>query len=147
MGNYVMTMNTYARGVEVNELTKPFVETYIKRFGETPTYTADTYSAILHSLVPSIEAVGSLDADKIVAHLETREYMVPSGRIKLEKDKQGRPTHDLTWGPGYLTSLGVQWQDGKLVAVWPNKWKAAPTAPEITYKGMVPFKIPPWMKK
>ena len=147
MGNYVMTMNTYARGIEVNEMTKPFVETYIKRFGETPTYTADTYSAILHSLVPSIEAVGSLDADKIVAHLETREYMVPSGRIKLEKDKQGRPTHDLTWGPGYLTSLGVQWQDGKLVAVWPNKWKAAPTAPEITYKGMVPFKIPPWMKK
>ena len=147
MGNYVFTMNTYARGIEVNEMTKPFVETYIKRFGETPTYTADTYSAISHGLVPSIEAVGSLDADKIVAHLENREYMVPSGKIKYEKDAQGRPTHDLTWGPGYLTSLGVQWQDGKLVAVWPNKWVAAAGAPEITYKGMVPLKLPPWMKK
>jgi branched-chain amino acid transport system substrate-binding protein len=147
MGNYVMTLNTYARGIEVNEMTKPFVETYFKRFGETPTYTADTYSQILDALVPSIEAVGSLDADKIVAYLETREYMVPSGKIKYEKDAQGKPTHDLTWGPGYLTSLGVQWQDGKLVAVWPNKWKATSTAPEVTYKGMVPLKLPPWMKK
>jgi branched-chain amino acid transport system substrate-binding protein len=147
MGNYVFTMNTYIRGVEYNEMTKPFVEGYYKRFGEVPTYTADTHTAIVEGLVPSIEAVGSLDADKIVAHMENREYMVPSGKVKYEKDAQGRPTHDLTWGPGYLTSLGGQWQDGKFVGVWPNKWKATPTAPEVTYKGMVPLKLPPWMKK
>ena len=147
MGNYVFTTNTYVRGVEYNSLTTPFVEGYYKRFGEVPTYTADTHTAIVEGLVPSIEAVGSLDADKIVAHLENREYLVPSGKVKYEKDAQGRPTHDLTWGPGYLTSLGVQWQDGKLVGVWPNKWVAAPGAPEITYKGIVPYKIPPWMKK
>ena len=34
MGNYIMTMNTYARNVRTNELTVPFVEGYIKRFGE-----------------------------------------------------------------------------------------------------------------
>jgi branched-chain amino acid transport system substrate-binding protein len=147
MGNYVLTLNTYARGVEYNDLTKPFVEGYYKRYGEVPTYTADTHTAIIETLVPSIEAVGSLDADKIVAHLENREYLVPSGKIKYLKDDQGRPTHDLAWGPGYLTSLGVQWQDAKLVAVWPNKWKMTPTAPEVTYKGMVPIKLPPWMKK
>ena len=50
MGNYVFTMNTYIRGVEYNELTKPFMDTYIKRFGETPTYTADTYTR--HCLRP-----------------------------------------------------------------------------------------------
>jgi len=147
MGNYVFTMNTYARGIEYNELTKPFMDTYIKRFGETPAYTADTYSAIIHSLAPAIEAVGSLDADKIVAYMETHEVLGPAGKLKYEKDAQGKPTHDLTWGPGYLTSLGVQWQDGKLVGVWPNKWVPAPGAPEVTYKGMVPLKLPPWMKK
>ena len=147
MGNYVFTANTYARGVDLNELTKPFMDTYIKRFGETPTTTTGTYAAILHGLTPNIEAVGSLDADKIVAHMENQESNVPSGRIKYEKDAQGRPTHDLTWGPGYMTGLGVQWQDGKLVGVWPNKWVAAPGAPEITYKGIVPYKIPPWMIK
>jgi branched-chain amino acid transport system substrate-binding protein len=147
MGNYVFTMNTYIRGVEYNDMTKQFVEDYYKRFGEVPTYTADTHTAIVEGLVPSIEAVGSLDSDKIVAHMENREYTVPSGKVKYLKDAQGRHTHDLAWGPGYLTSLGGQWQDGKFVGVWPNKWKASPTAPEVTYKGMVPLKLPPWMKK
>ena len=147
MGNYVLTMDTYVHGVEYNELTKPFMDTYEKRFKEVPTYTADTYTAIVYGLVPSIEAVGSLDANKIIAHMENREYKGPSGGVKYYKDAQGRHTHDLTWGPGYLTSLGAQWQDGKLVGVWPNKWKMDANSPEITYKGIVPYKLPPWMKK
>ena len=97
MGNYVFTMNTYARGVEYNDLTKPFVESYYKRFGEVPTYTADTHTAIKEGLVPSIEAVGSLDADKIVAHMENREYVVPSGKVKYEKDE--RVARPMIW-PG-----------------------------------------------
>ncbi|MGC1401462.1 MAG: ABC transporter substrate-binding protein [Thermodesulfobacteriota bacterium] len=134
MGNYV--------------LTKPFMDTYEKRFKEPPTYTAYTYAALVYSLVPSIEAVGSLDANKIVANLENREYMVPSGKVKYFKDAQGHQTHDLTWGPGYLTGLGVQWQDGKLVGVWPPpEWKMDANSPEITYKGIQPYKIPPRMHK
>ena len=46
---------------------------------------------------------------------------------------------DPVWGPGYLTSLGVQWQDGELKAVWPNGWEG------IAYPGMVSYKIPPYM--
>jgi branched-chain amino acid transport system substrate-binding protein len=145
MGNYVMTMDTYIRGVEYNELTKPFVDTYYKRFGETPTYTADTYTAIIYGLVPAIEALGTIDAEKLIPYMENRDFKTPGGRIKYLKDAQGKQTHDLTWGPGYLTSLGVQWQDGKLAGVWPYKWKAAEGAPEISYKGIVPYKIPPWV--
>jgi branched-chain amino acid transport system substrate-binding protein len=145
MGNYVMTMNTYARGVEYNELTKPFVSKYIKRFGEVPTYTADTYATIIYGLAPTIEEAGTLDADRLVAVLENRMYKVPGGRIKYTKDTEGRHLHDLTWGPGYLTSLGTQWQDGKLKGVWPYRWKASKEAPEITYKGIVPYKIAPWV--
>ena len=137
MGNYVMTMNTYARDVEYNELTKPFVDGYIKRFGEVPIYTTATRDAIL-MIAESAKRVGSLDADKIVAELEKWDEKGTAGRLKFDKN------HDPVWGPGYLTSLGVQWQDGKLVGVWPNKWKATPEAPEITYKGIVPYKLPPW---
>ena len=147
MGNYVMTMNTYCRGVESSVHTKSFVEGYYKRFGETPTYTADTYAAIVYNLAPAIELAGTLDADKLVPIIETREYISPSGTVAYIKDDKGRPLHDLKWGPGYLTSLGVQWQDGKLKGVWPNKWKASKDAPEITYKGIVPYKIPPWVIK
>jgi branched-chain amino acid transport system substrate-binding protein len=145
MGNYVVTMNTYARGVEYNELTAPFVDTYVKRFGETPTYTADTYAAIKYTLVPAIEKTKTLNADKLVAFIENDVYKTPGGTVAYFKDAEGRPLHDLRWGPGYLTSLGVQWQDGELKGVWPNHWKAAPEAPEVTYKGIVPFKIPPWV--
>jgi len=41
--------------------------------------------------------------------------------------------------------IAVQWQDGKPAGVWPNKWKVSANAPEITYKGIVDYKIPPWM--
>ena len=145
MGNYVTTMNTYARGVEYNELTKAFVDGYVKRFGETPTYTADTYSGIVYTLAPAIEKLGTLDPDKLVAFMENDVHKAPSGVIAYLKDAEGRPLHELRWGPGYLTSLGVQWQDGELKAFWPNKWKATPEAPEITYKGIVPYKIAPWV--
>jgi len=145
MGNYVMTLNTYNRDVEVNELTKPFMDTYFEKFGETPTYTADTYAAIIYGIVPAIEMTGTLDADRLVKVMEAREYKVPSGVVAYLKDDQGRPLHDLKWGPGYLTSLGVQWQDGKQVGVWPYKWKPAEGAPEVTYKGTAPYKIAPWI--
>ena len=145
MGNYVITDDTYARGVEYNELTKPFVDGYIKRFGEVPTYTADTYVAIVYSLAPTIEQAGTLDSEKIVSILENRVYKVPAGTIKYMKDAEGRQLHDLTWGPGFLTSIGTQWQDGKAMGVWPYKWKLTPDSPEVTYKGVVPMKLPPWM--
>jgi branched-chain amino acid transport system substrate-binding protein len=145
MGNYVSTLNTYCRGVEYNELTKPFVDGYVERFGETPTYTADTYTAIKYALAPTIEKAGTLDADALVAILENASYMAPSGKVEYLKDEKGNHMHELKWGPGNITSLGVQWQDGELKGFWPNKWKAVPAAPEVTYKGIVPYKIPPWV--
>jgi branched-chain amino acid transport system substrate-binding protein len=144
-GNYVFTSATFCRGVENNENTKAFVEGYVKRFGETPAYTAATYGAIKYGLVPSIEKVGTLDPDKIVAFLENYEHKNADATIKYTKDSEGKPLHDITWGPGYATGLAIQWQDGKQVGVWPNKWKLTPDAPELTYKGIVPYKIPPWV--
>ena len=144
-GDYVMTLNTYNRNVENTELTKPFVDKYVKRFGETPTYTADTYAAIIYNIVPVIEMTGTLDSDRLVKVMETREFKAPASNVAFLKDDQGQPLHDVKWGPGYATSLGTQWQDGKQVGVWPYKWKAAEGAPEIIYKGIVPYKIAPWV--
>ena len=146
-GEYVMTSNTYCQGVESNELTKDFVDAYVKKFGETPTYTSDTYSAIMYGLAPTIEEAGNLKPDVLVSILEKRGYKSTSGTVKYMLDPDGKPLHDLTWGPGYLTGIATQWQNGKIVGVWPYKWKLTPESPEVTYKGIVPYKIPPWVIK
>jgi branched-chain amino acid transport system substrate-binding protein len=141
-----MSTGTYARGQEYNELTAPFVEGYFKRFGETPSYTADTYSVIINTLAPAIEQAGTLDSDKIVPIMENRTFKAPSNNdVEYTKDPDGKPLHDLRWGPGYSTGNAVQWQNGKLVGVWPYRWKLTPDSPEVTYKGTVSVKIPPWV--
>jgi len=144
-GNYVFTSATFCRGVESNENTKAFLDSYVKRFGETPTYTAATYGAIIYGLKPSIEKTGTLDPDKIVAFLENYEHKNADATIKYIKDPEGKPLHDIAWGPGYATGIAIQWQDGKQVGVWPYKWRVTPDAPELTYKGIVPYKLPPWV--
>jgi branched-chain amino acid transport system substrate-binding protein len=132
-GNYVSTLNTYAE-VEITPRTIPFVQKFRKRFGFTPTYNAGTYDAI-HILKEALEKAGTVDADRLVPVLEKTEYVGTAGRLVFE------PTHDVKFGPGFTTGLGVQWQDGKLVAFWPSGWQG------VTYKGVQPFKIPPYMKK
>jgi branched-chain amino acid transport system substrate-binding protein len=99
----------------------------------------------VYGLAPTIEQAGTLDSDKIVSILENRVYKVPNGTVKYMKDAEGRPLHDLTWGAGFITGFASQWQDGKKAGVWPYKWKMTPESPEVTYKGIVPIKLPPWM--
>jgi branched-chain amino acid transport system substrate-binding protein len=132
-GNYAVTLSTYVRGVSYNELTQPFIEKYIKRFGELPTYTAVTYDAI-NILAKTIEEAGTIDAEKLIPIMEKSEYKGPAApKTKFDKN------HDVVFGPGYATGITLQWQDGKKKGWWPNGWKG------VTYKGMVPYKIPPWM--
>jgi branched-chain amino acid transport system substrate-binding protein len=130
-GNYTLTMNTYAR-VKMTDSTIAFFDKYKQRFKEAPNYTAGTYDA-LHILAQAIERAGTLDAEKVVAELEKTDYMGAAGKIVFTKD------HDVTWGPGFVTSIGTQWQDGKNECVWPDGWQG------IKYEGSVPYKIPPWV--
>jgi branched-chain amino acid transport system substrate-binding protein len=155
MAEYMMTSTTFARGVETNELTRPFVEAYVQRFGETPVMTAATHGAIKYMLMPAIEAAGSLEADKLIPYFQNNVHMMPTGNSAFLRDEQGRHTHDLAWGPGYQTSIAIQWQKGKMVAVWPHfKWMSPqwefsaepPETPnEMSFKGIQPYLIPPWV--
>jgi branched-chain amino acid transport system substrate-binding protein len=130
-GNYVMTLNTYAR-VKITKETIPFYDAYQKRFKEAPNYTAGTYDAI-GILKDAIEKAGTLDPDKLVPVIEKTDKMVAAGRFVFTKD------HDVKWGPGYITSIGTEWQDGKKMCVWPYKWQG------VTYEGTVPYKLAPWI--
>jgi len=131
MGNYDTSINTYAR-VEISPTTISFYDKFAAKAGEFPTYNAGTNDAI-QILAAAIERAGTLDSDKVVAELEKNDWFGAPGRIVFNKE------HDVTWGPGYVTATGTQWQDGKLMCVWPVNWEG------ITYKGAVKYKIPPWV--
>jgi len=138
-GAYETTLNTYAR-VAVTDETIDFFDTFVARFGEIPIYTAGTYDA-LYVLKDAIESADTLDSDAVVTALEATDFSGPAGRLVF----MGRDTvtpHDVTWGPGYVTGLGVQWQDGELVCVWPN---AGGKLGPLEYEGTVDYILPPWV--
>jgi len=131
LGNYDLSINTYAR-VEMSPATIPFYDKFTAKIGEFPTYNAGTNDGI-QVLAAAIERAGTLDSDKVAAELEKTNILGAPGRLVFTKE------HDITWGPGYVTATGTQWQDGKLMCVWPVDWEG------ITYKGAVKYKIPPWV--
>ncbi|MBI5523188.1 MAG: ABC transporter substrate-binding protein [Desulfarculus sp.] len=130
-GEYTVTVNTLAR-VKITDKTIPFYDKYLERFKEAPNYTAGTYDA-LFLIKEAVEKAGSTDSDKVVTELEKVDSLDTAGRVVFDK------SHDITWGPKHITSIGTQWQDGKMLCVWPNGWEG------VTFEGTVPHKLPPWV--
>jgi branched-chain amino acid transport system substrate-binding protein len=138
-GAYEMTLNTYAR-VEITDETIPFYDSFVAEFGEIPIYTAGTYEA-LYILKAAIESADTLDADVVVTALEATDLIGPAGRLAYMAANTTTP-HDIIWGPGHVTGVGVQWQDGVLECVWPN---AEGSLGELEYEGTVDYILPPWV--
>ncbi len=138
-GEYETTLNTYAR-VEITDDTIPFYDSFVAEFGEIPIYTAGTYEA-LNILKAAIESADTLNAAAVVTALEATDLIGPAGRLVYMGTDTATP-HDITWGPGYVTGLGVQWQDEELVCVWPN---AGGSLGELEYEGTVDYILPPWV--
>ncbi|MBI4797996.1 MAG: ABC transporter substrate-binding protein [Desulfarculus sp.] len=128
---YTVTVNTLAR-VKITDKTIPFYDKYLERFKEAPNYTAGTYDA-LFLIKEAVEKAGSTNSDKVVTELEKIDSLDTAGRVVFDK------SHDITWGPKHITSIGTQWQDGKMLCVWPNGWEG------VTFEGTVPHKLPPWV--
>ncbi|MCL0079975.1 ABC transporter substrate-binding protein [Dehalococcoidia bacterium] len=143
-GNYQTTLNFYAP-VEMTDKSIPFFDRFVERFGEFPTYNAGTYDAIW-ILKEAIERAGTLDADAVVVELKKTDYVGAGGRIVFTGMDSPYP-HDVIWGPGYVTAVITQWQDGEQVVVWPDGRAALgdPRWEGIRYEGTVDYKLPPWM--
>jgi len=137
-GNYETSLNTYAKGVAMTESTIAFFDAFVEKYGQTPTYNAGTYDAI-RLLVEAIERAGTLEADAVIIELEKTDYVGTSGRVVFTGRDAENP-HDVMYGPGYVTGLATQWQDGEMKAIWPmmgvGAWEG------ITYEGLVMWQIP-----
>ena len=138
-GDYDYTLNTFAKNAAITEYTISFIEDFVARYGQLPNYNADTYSA-LYILKGAVERAGTLDTDAVIVELEKTDHTGAAGRIVFDE------AHDIIWGPGYVTAVGIQWQDGDLLAAWPFEWRPDPeNAPDLVvgFEGVVPYQLPP----
>jgi branched-chain amino acid transport system substrate-binding protein len=138
-GDYDYTLNTFAQNAAITDKTLPFISKFVSTFGQLPNYNADTYTA-LYVLKEAVERAGTIETDAVIVELEKTDFVGPAGRLVFDE------THDIIWGPGYVTAVGIQWQGGELLGVWPFEWKPDPqNAPDLVvgYEGMVPYQIPP----
>jgi branched-chain amino acid transport system substrate-binding protein len=64
-----------------------------------------------------------------VAGMEKTDLTGTQGRVEfLGRDSQF--THALRFGPGYVTGVAIQWQDGQQKCIWPlNLANAKPEFP------------------
>lgn len=142
-GDYDYTLNTFAQNAAITDKTIPFINKFVEKYGQLPNYNADTYSAI-YILKEAVERAGTLDTDAVIVELKKTDFTGAAGRIVFSE------VHDVIWGPGYVTAVGIQWQDGELLGVWPYDWKPDPVnTPDLVvgYEGIVPYKLPPHVLK
>jgi branched-chain amino acid transport system substrate-binding protein len=143
-GNYETSLSSYCENMEPTTKTKPFVDAFVAKMNDVPTYTAGTYDAI-YILKGAVERAGTLDSDAVVTELEKTDFITTVSRfVYTGMDAPLNNPHDVTYGPGYATGIATQWQDGKSLGVWPNAdyatedaWKA------VKYTGVARWMAPP----
>lgn len=114
----IIFYNNRAR-VALTPKTIAYWDKYLAKYGHIPgTYTNyPTYDGV-YILAEAIKKAGSLDPDKLVKALEETDWVGVGGRYKF------RDRHEPISGPGYIPALFIQWQNGKLVPVWPDEYRA-----------------------
>ncbi len=131
----VVTNTDAAADVALTPYTIPFAEAYIRKFGVTPAY--DGYSAydMVYVIAEAIErAGGSTDPEKLVTALEATDHVGTIGRVQFY-GRDDQFTHALKYGPDFVTTIAIQWQNGKQACVWPtDKCKAKISFPPFVKK-------------
>jgi branched-chain amino acid transport system substrate-binding protein len=115
-----ITGNYGAPGATVTDKSVPFFKAYTKRFNETPAYGAYTTYDAIYILKKAIERAGNTQADALVKALEKTDYTGTAGR-EVFYPKSSKFAHDVKPGKNYVPTVGIQWQDGKQVTIWPEK--------------------------
>lgn len=100
-----------------------FVSGYHQMFGHDPDYhAADAYAGAM-VLAAAVKKAGSLDSGKLNQILHTSTFPTVLGTYKVNSSGQEQA----------FTSYLLQWQNGALKLVWPNK--AAEAKPQFPYSG------------
>ena len=114
----VITWNAGAPGAAVTPRSVPFIDAYQKRFGTTPTLEAYMTYDSMYAVKQAIERAHSTRPEALVAALEKTDLVGSMGRMEFY-GRKARFTHDVKYGEHLVSGVGIQWQNGKQVAIWP----------------------------
>ena len=116
----VITDTAATADVALTPSTIPFAQAYIKKYGVTPAYDGYTAYDAIFIIAEAIErAGGSTDPDKLVTALEATDHVGTIGREQFY-GRDDQFTHALKYGAGLVTTVVIQWQNGKQICVWPT---------------------------
>jgi branched-chain amino acid transport system substrate-binding protein len=115
----VITASAAAPGVALTPKTVPFTDAYEQRYGATPAYDGYTAYDDVFIIADAVKRAGSTDPDKMVTALEQTDYLGTLGRVEFY-GRNDPFTHAMKVGPGFVTGVDIQWQNGKQVCVWPS---------------------------
>ena len=76
-----------------------------------------TYDS-MYAVKQAIERAHSTRPDALVAALEKTDLVGSMGRMEFY-GRKARFTHDVKYGEHLVSGVGIQWQNGKQVAIWP----------------------------
>lgn len=116
--NGVITASAAAPGVALTPNTLPFISAYEKLYQSFPAYDGFSTYDDVHIIANAIKQAGSTDPDKMVDAMEKTDYVGTIGRVQFY-GKSDPFTHAIKYGPGFITGVTLQWQDGKQVCLWP----------------------------
>ncbi|ACA19092.1 Extracellular ligand-binding receptor [Methylobacterium sp. 4-46] len=108
-----------APGTNVTPKTAPFAEAFKAKYGSYPGYAGYTAYDEVYYIADAVKRAGSTDPDKLVDALEKTDWEGTLGRIQFY-GKDDPFTHSIKYGPGLVSGMMMQWQDGKQLAVWPQ---------------------------
>jgi branched-chain amino acid transport system substrate-binding protein len=133
---------------EMTHKTIPFFDKFLRETGEYPTDHSSTYDNV-YILKEAVERAGTLDTEAVLQELEKTHSIGTRGKIAFYPRGHKWP-HDKVWGGGFHTKVGVQWQKGNLMVVWPDGRHIAGELADkdmrgVKYEGTVDYKLPPWM--
>lgn len=101
--------------------TLAFKRAYVKRFGIPPAFDSYTTYDAVHMIARAIRKAGTTKGSALVRELESMTYVGVNGRYQFY-GKSSPYTHESKYGARYVPGLAFQWQDGKQVAIWPDKF-------------------------
>ena len=118
--NGVVTQTGTVAGLAITPETLPVAAEFVKKYGHFPAFTGFTAYDAVRALAGAMQRAHSTNPDKIVAQMEKTDMAGTLGHYGFYGRKSPY-THALRYGTDWVSSVFMQWQNGKQVCIWPAK--------------------------